>query len=316
MSMGTFEEILLAAACATSGFFAAKVIGHNKKTRNKKRMKTYSPSREESRWVPSDAETAPTHDGQDEDSHEEASHGDHPPLVLRANPLAREFGSSPDRNSPTPFAIGDGTAVSLLKDADEIERELGRQYGHFFKPFRLMKAIHIDRPRPILRYVEFIDRQDILRYRSWSPPAIVFRNSQGQPRSKTVQMLNDPPGETKTPGDIEIIISPAAMDTLLTRIVPISDPRYYRVYKELSFSLCQRLASKMKIYIREMNGSYDDFRVFLIHFDGEGNVVSKKFEERISETDEDDVILAPNVQALKDPEFYRRGKISSPKKLV
>lgn len=188
-----------------------------------------------------------------QDTHPSITPPEEPGLVLRALP-----------DSPTPTMTdvvnpleSQKTGV-MLEDTEAIEQALGAKFKQFFRPFRVVKVLeYADKARPS-KVVDFNDRQDLLRYRQWTPPSIVC-------------------GRSKP----EIIISPPAMDALLSRVIPMTDPRYYRVYKELSFSLCQRLADRMKDYLENMNGQYDDIPVFQIVFNERGQIISPKFQDRL-----------------------------------
>ena len=181
-------------------------------------------------------------------------------IVLRQDnaPASRETDPAVDETNPLNLLPPAGELRSGPKDTEILYNALGQRYGKYFRPFRVLAQRGPKGPR-----VDFYDKHDLLRYRQWLPPSVVY-----SPNGK-------PPWE--------VLVSPPAMDTMLSTLIREDDPRYYRIYKEISFGLCQKLGVRMQTFMNEMQGKYSDFPAFLIVFDSYGNVVSKKFKDLIGD---------------------------------
>jgi hypothetical protein len=153
------------------------------------------------------------------------------------------------------LSAGSGSLQFQSLDTIEVERLLGERFGQYFIPLRLEKEL------PNGSHRQFENRNDVLRYRQWLPPVVVYAEQ----------------GASK----IEVIITPSAMDAMLSTILSINDARYYRVYKDLAFTLCQRLSKKMDLYLSERGGTYNQFPIFTIKFDRKGFPISEKFSSII-----------------------------------
>lgn len=199
--------------------------------------------------------------------------------------LDQESNSPPNNNNPyqdyldpiTKAALESGfnDDRSLQKDTEILERVLIVRHGVWLFPHRCTSLSG--------------GKDNLLRYRHWLPPVVIT------PAEKTVKDFKNTPiffpnKEINFPKNLErgtstafnkeydIFVNPVALDLLLTRIIPISDPRYYRIFKEVSFDLCHKLANKTKLLFGGgQNGDF--FPDYLLEFDEVGNVISETFEE-------------------------------------
>ena len=173
---------------------------------------------------------------------------------------------------------------AMQKDTEILERVLIARHGVWLLPHRCTSLSG--------------GKDNLLRYRKWLPPVVITPVEKSVTDLKKSEIVfniqNDLffPGvdESNTkPGSLDrgmnasfnsaydIFVNPVALDILLTGVIPITDPRYYRIFKEVSFDLCHKLADKTKVLFGGgQNGEF--FPDYPLKLDSEGNVQSETFE--------------------------------------
>ena len=178
---------------------------------------------------------------------------------------------------------GFNSDTSMQKDTEVLERVLILRHGLWLFPHRCTSLSG--------------GRDNLLRYRKWLPPVIITpaETTNTDPRKEPIvfnvkdriqfpgieQSLQDRGMNASFNKEHDLFVNPVALDVLLTRIIPITDPRYYRIFKEVAFDLCHKLADKTRqLFSRGQNGEF--FPDYPLELDSFGNVKTETFEEIFS----------------------------------
>lgn len=200
------------------------------------------------------------------------------------------------------------TENNMRSDTERLEQILFANHGHWLIPHRVTIVVNNKKTSTSDFYEQFFktalqtndflptDKNNLLRFRRWLPPVVISENKPdaqlSQPMSLKDQEITIPGDNDVTkdpePTSYDIFVNPSALDLFLNLYIPVGDPRYYRIHKEVSFDLVKKMSEKTRMFFirkRMRQGAEADghllqeFPEYILEFDRYGKIMTKEFSE-------------------------------------